>query len=315
MARSPEEELEQQLQMEAELDGVECLGYVSSEVMNEHPSELPDFDRRMWAVDPFYGWRTQERDIHETMSMAKPMDHTTVSTLSPQPPSKDPGDDFRDPSKDLPLQPDQTWMNWFMGSPQPAEEPPRAQKSMLPHAKHLLRKEESDDFVPRPSPSAAALRPILEPEMLAAGMAWNDLDQRLWEELHSVGELRRAAAKPQEFPGRLRQFSAHFSGRPPVSMPLEALLPKGSPKSTKPGQKEVDPQAEQEIQQGNGPGWLHPPVALVAETYADGSPEALQKEPVAEEEQKPKKNKDKNKKDKKDKKDKKEDQGEGCQIA
>ncbi|CAL1137322.1 unnamed protein product [Cladocopium goreaui] len=63
---------------------------------------------------------------------------------------------------------------------------------------------------------------------------------------------------------------AHFSGRPPVSMPLEALLPKGSPKSTKPGQKEVDPQAEQEIQQGNGPGWLHPPVALVAETYADG---------------------------------------------
>lgn len=196
------------MQMEAELDGVECLGYVSSEVMNEHPSELPDFDRRMWAVDPFYGWRTQERDIHETMSMAKPMDHTTVSTLSPQPPSKDPGDDFRDPSKDLPLQPDQTWMNWFMGSPQPAEEPPRAQKSMLPHAKHLLRKEESDDFVPRPSPSAAALRPILEPEMLAAGMAWNDLDQRLWEELHSVGELRRAAAKPQEFPGSFLHISA-----------------------------------------------------------------------------------------------------------
>lgn len=54
---------------------------------------------------------------------------------------------------------------------------------------------------------------------------------------------------------------------------------------------------------------------MVAETYAVGSPEALQKEPVAEEEQKPKKNKDKNKKDKKDKKDKKEDQGEGCQIA
>lgn len=295
------------MQMEAELDGVECFGYVSSEVMNEHPSELPDFDRRMWAADPFYGWRTQERDIRETMlNMAKPMDHATVSTLSPPPKvGQDPGrvGDFP-PSKELPLRPEQTWMNWFMGSPQqPAAEPPRAPKSMLPHAKHLLRKEESDDAdIPRPSPSAAALRPILEPEMLAAGMAWDDVDERLWEELHSVGELRRAAAKPQEFPGRLRQFSAHLSGRPPVSMPLEALLPKGSPKSTKPVQKEVDPQADQELQQGNGPG-LHPPIA------ADGSSEALQKEPVTEE-QKPKK-----KKDKKDKKDKKEEQGEGCQIA
>lgn len=300
------------MQMEAELDGVECLGYVSSEVMNEHPSELPDFDRRMWAVDPFYGWRTQDRDIHETISMAKPMDRATVSTLRLQPP-KDPGrDDFRDPSKDLPLQPEQTWMNWFRGSPQEiAAEPPRAEKSMLPHAKHLLRKEndEIDEMPERlskgPSPSAAALRPILEPEMLAAGMAWHDVDQRLWEELHAVGELRRAAAKPQEFPGRLRQFSAHLSGRPPVSIRLEALLPQGSPKSAQPGQEEVDPQAP-DIQQGNGPR-LHP---LAAETH-DGSPEASQKEPA--EEKKPKKNKDKNKKEKKVQ-DKKE-EGEGCQIA
>lgn len=302
-ARSAEEELEQRLQLEAESDGVECIGYVPSEVLNEHPSELPDFDRRMWAADPFYGWRTQEKDIQDVV---KPLQ------LNPGP-SRRPTELPATAPQVTPLSLEETaqeptgptWMQWFMG-----DSPPEAaaqvfempQKSMLPHAKELvfnpqerLERQHVEKFPGElPSPSLAELRPILEPEMAAAGIAWDDVDGELWEELDFAGELRRAASKPHEFPGRLRKLSVRFSQHPPISIPLEALLVH----ETSPQHQEVPSSSQAQVPiAGGGPE--------TSETPGEGTFERTLQEG---QEQKPKKKKkDKNKKDNKD--------DEGCQIT
>ena len=65
-----------------------------------------------------------------------------------------------------------------MGSPQPAEEPPRAQKSMLPHAKHLLRKEEKKHITHEiPStPQHENIDPLDDPmwsKMISYDLIWS----------------------------------------------------------------------------------------------------------------------------------------------
>lgn len=285
--RNAEEELEQQLQLEAESDGVECIGYVPSEVLNEHPSELPDFDRRMWAADPFYGWRTQEKEIKDV-----------VKQLQLNPPSRRttevPLVSLEETAQEPKAEP--TWMQWFMGDSPPeaaVEVFEIAPKSMLPHAKELVfnpqeRLERQQFQGELPSPSLVELRPILEPEMAAAGIAWDDVDSQLWEELDFAGELRRAASKPHEFPGRLRKLSVRFSQHPPISISLQALVHETSP------QHQEVPSSSQ-AQQIAGPETSETPGEGTFERTLQGQEQKLKK-----------KKKDKNKKDNKD---------EGCQIT
>lgn len=64
-----------------------------------------------------------------------------------------------------------------------------------------------------PEPSPAELRERLEPELVAAGLSWDEVDEHLWSELRSVGELRRAAAYPHTFPRRLAALCAPLGRR------------------------------------------------------------------------------------------------------
>ena len=55
--------VERQLELEYECDGTETdkTRHACREAGVGHPSRLPEFNRREWSADPFYGWRTQER--------------------------------------------------------------------------------------------------------------------------------------------------------------------------------------------------------------------------------------------------------------
>lgn len=58
-----EARLERQLEIEATMQGVEqpfASKVVQPQVSHQHPSNMPGWSRREWALDPFYGWRTQD---------------------------------------------------------------------------------------------------------------------------------------------------------------------------------------------------------------------------------------------------------------
>eukprot|EP00928_Gymnodinium_smaydae_P049980 TRINITY_DN33586_c0_g1_i1.p1 TRINITY_DN33586_c0_g1~~TRINITY_DN33586_c0_g1_i1.p1 ORF type:complete len:317 (+),score=31.61 TRINITY_DN33586_c0_g1_i1:59-1009(+) len=57
-----DDQLELQLQLEAELEGVEdhSTQRAITTAEAEHLSSMPGFNRREWTSDPFYGWRTQD---------------------------------------------------------------------------------------------------------------------------------------------------------------------------------------------------------------------------------------------------------------
>ncbi|CAK9076093.1 unnamed protein product [Durusdinium trenchii] len=261
-ASGPEEELDLRLQLEAECDGVESRGYVHSEVINEHPSELPDFDRRMWVVDPFYGWRTQDPEVDFDLRR-KPLHLMPTSGWTPEvcklPPDATTGAKLPDAprrsgreavgdgaeadaaTEEPPTSaPARTWIQWLTGTSAPAPPSPPPPKPPLPSGRQMMPSKQDpvpDEPPQRPLPSWPELRQLLEPEMNAAGIAWEDVDDHLWNELLSVGELRRAVQRPKEFPDRLAQLSARVSNEDTVK--IEALL---SPSKRKKAQPQTPPQ-------------------------------------------------------------------------
>ncbi|CAK9074996.1 unnamed protein product [Durusdinium trenchii] len=262
----------------AECDGVESRGYVHSEVINEHPSELPDFDRRMWVVDPFYGWRTQDPEVDFDLRR-KPLHLMPTSGWTPEvcklPPDATTGAKLPDAprrsgreavgdgaeadaaTEEPPTSaPARTWIQWLTGTSAPAPPSPPPPKPPLPSGRQMMPSKQDpvpDEPPQRPLPSWPELRQLLEPEMNAAGIAWEDVDDHLWNELLSVGELRnlrvvrgeggqagsrrRAVQRPKEFPDRLAQLSARVSNEDTVK--IEALL---SPSKRKKAQPQTPPQ-------------------------------------------------------------------------
>ncbi|CAE7553783.1 TANC1 [Symbiodinium sp. CCMP2592] len=234
---SEEERLERQLQLEAECNGVESGGYVAAEALNEHPSALPGFDRRLWSADPFYAWRTQELQEESVASM--PM----KQTMGPAPHIQ--RDDCRPPGRHQesaePSQPmmerkevvqePASWLHWFQAGEKPSPPPPKLQprpSAPLPSSASMAPRWDKEKVampIPAasapaatptpllPEPSPAELRERLEPELVAAGLSWDEVDEHLWSELRSVGELRRAAAYPHTFPRRLAALCAPLGRR------------------------------------------------------------------------------------------------------
>ncbi|CAJ1442749.1 unnamed protein product [Effrenium voratum] len=187
---SAEEQLEEQLALEAECGGVELRGgYVPAEVLNEHPSELASFDRRMWAKDPFYGWRTQEQDA-----------------VPKSPPLRAPHPLQAEAPVSVPTAaaPAPTWMEWLTGAPPPEPEPDVPVAPVpLPSARSLAWREEPSIVTAeslswgRTPPEARALwEPGQEP---IAQHAF----ERSSEPREEVGSFREAAdlgPLPQEQP-------------------------------------------------------------------------------------------------------------------
>ncbi|CAE7231921.1 unnamed protein product [Symbiodinium sp. CCMP2456] len=225
---SEEERLEKQLQLEAECNGVESGGYVAAEALNEHPSALPGFDRRLWSADPFYAWRTQEELCDESVT---PVPHLQRDNCRPghQEAAQPSPDMIARPKELTQVQEPDSWLHWFQARKQPPPAPPQPRPSApLPSSASMAPrwdKEKAPDcgklatamepaqtpLLPEPSP--AELRERLEPELVAAGLSWDEVDEHLWSELRSVGELRRAAAYPHTFPRRLAALCAPLGRR------------------------------------------------------------------------------------------------------
>eukprot|EP00913_Durusdinium_trenchii_P024429 g22932.t1 len=266
-ASGPEEELDLRLQLEAECDGVESRGYVHSEVINEHPSELPDFDRRrghggMWVVDPFYGWRTQDPEVDFDLRR-KPLHLMPTSGWTPEvcklPPDATTGAKLPDAPRrsgreaEPPTSaPARTWIQWLTGTSAPAPPSPPPPKPPLPSGRQMMPSKQDpvpDEPPQRPLPSWPELRQLLEPaprprwtrRATAADAPFVLPKLMPVQPLLSVGELRRAVQRPKEFPDRLAQLSARVSNEDTVKIEDDraALL---SPSKRKKAQPQTPPQ-------------------------------------------------------------------------